>query len=235
MPETPPEAIIEAASLRYRYRGSANDALSIPSLRIRAGERVFLRGASGSGKSTLLGLLAGVMIARAGSLRVLGNDMTSLSTAQRDRLRADDMGVVFQLFNLVNYLSVADNIALPVRMSRQRRAHVAKAGGIAAETTRLMSALGLDEALRHRPAQRLSVGQQQRVGLARALIGAPRLILADEPTSALDVDVRDRFMDLLLSEVARAGSTLVFVSHDPALAAHFDRVVELEQFREAVS
>ncbi|HSM23175.1 MAG TPA: ATP-binding cassette domain-containing protein, partial [Rubrivivax sp.] len=141
---------------------------------------------------------------------------------RRDAFRADHVGYVFQQFNLLPYLSVLDNVRLPCRFSRRR---AARAPADAAE--HLLARVGLAEALWRRPAAQLSVGQQQRVAAARALIGAPELVIADEPTSALDTDLREAFMDLLLEACAGAGSTLVFVSHDDRLAARFDRRLEL--------
>jgi putative ABC transport system ATP-binding protein len=183
---------------------------------------MFLRGASGSGKSTLLGLLAGVLVPGGGSLAVLGHEMARLSGPARDRLRADPLGVIFQQFNLLPWLPVRDNVRLPLRFSARRRAQAAPG-----EAERLLAAMGLPEPLWSRPAAQLSVGQQQRVAAARALIGRPALILADEPTSALDEDARDAFMALLLQSCADAGSALVFVSHDARLAARFARVETL--------
>ncbi len=204
----------------------------MPSFRLEAGERVFLRGPSGSGKSTLLGLIAGVLAPQQGSVRVLGEDMTALSASRRDRLRADHVGVIFQMFNLVPYLSATGNVLLPLRFSPARR----KAAGSDAEgeARRLLARLGLeDERLLARRVSDLSVGQQQRVAAARALIGAPDLIIADEPTSALDADARDRFIALLSEEVTRSGASLLFVSHDASLAPLFTRAVDLAAINRA--
>jgi putative ABC transport system ATP-binding protein len=215
-------AVVEARELRFRWPGAAADALSLPALTIAPGESLFLRGASGSGKSTLLGLLAGVLVPTAGSLKLMQQETKALSGPARDRLRADHLGVIFQQFNLLPYLSVLDNVELALRFSARRRAQ-AQAG----DAGRLLAAMGLDAALWNRPAATLSVGQQQRVAAARALIGRPALILADEPTSALDDDARDAFLRLLKTCCAEAGSALVFVSHDARLAAHFPRVESL--------
>jgi len=217
-------AVIDAEGLRHRWPGAAADALALGSLRIAAGEQVFLRGASGSGKSTLLSLLSGVLPPQTGRLQVMGQDMGRLNGPGRDRLRADHLGVIFQQFNLLPWLSAHDNVTLALRFSARRRAQAA-----AGEAARLMGAMGLDEPLWRRPAAQLSVGQQQRVAAARALIGKPALILADEPTSALDEDARDAFMALLQQCCAEAGSALVFVSHDARLAARFGRVEVLGQ------
>jgi len=206
--------------------------LDIAAFDLARGEKLFLRGPSGSGKSTLLGLVAGVLEPQSGTIEVLGEDMSGLAGSKRDRLRADGMGVIFQMFNLVPYLSVVQNVMLPCRFSAARR----KTAGedLAAEARRLLARLGLsDEKLLARPVTELSVGQQQRVAVARALIGGPRLLIADEPTSALDADARDRFIELLTEEASGSGAALLFVSHDASLASHFDRSVDLAEINRA--
>lgn len=219
------EPAVHLRELRFRWPRAAVDTLAIDALDIAAGEAVFLHGPSGCGKSTLLSLLAGVLVPAGGSLRVLGHEWRQLSGARRDRLRADHVGYIFQQFNLLPYLSVLDNVCLPCRLSprRSRRAQ----GGAAQAARQLLQRMGLGQAWWPRPAADLSVGQQQRVAAARALVGAPELVIADEPTSALDEPLRDAFMDLLLQACAEAGSTLLFVSHDARLAARFARRVDL--------
>jgi len=196
---------------------------------------VFLRGASGSGKSTLLALLAGVLAPDHGRIVLLGHDLACLSGAARDRLRADHVGFIFQMFNLIPYLNVIENVVLPCGFSGRRRARaVARGGSVEEEARRLLGALDMADArLLSRPVTQLSVGQQQRVAAARALIGAPELVVADEPTSALDADRRDAFVELLFRECRLAGSALVFVSHDAGLAPMFDRTIELATINEA--
>lgn len=225
------DPVIDIEELRFAWK-SGPQVLDIDKFRVGAGERVFLRGPSGSGKSTLLGLIAGVLQPQAGHIRVLGEDMRTLAPGRRDRLRADRMGVIFQMFNLVPYLSVTGNVLLPLRFSPARR----KAAGNdpQAEARRLLARLGLeDENLLERRVSDLSVGQQQRVAAARALIGSPSLVIADEPTSALDADARDRFINLLSEEVERSGATLLFVSHDASLAGLFTRAEDLTQMNRA--
>lgn len=211
--------------------------LDIASLTVRRGERVFLQGASGSGKSTLLGLIGGVLQASSGQIEIFGQALASLNGAQRDRFRAANIGFVFQMFNLLPYLSVLDNVLLPLRFSPQRQSQVkAAAIGEVDQAQQLLAALGLtDPALLARTPAQLSQGQQQRVAVARALIGRPPLLIADEPTSALDADARGAFLDLLLHECAAAGTTVVFVSHDRALAPLFDRVVSLADINRVAS
>jgi putative ABC transport system ATP-binding protein len=219
------DPVVDIEGLRFAW-GKGPPVLGIERFALGTGERVFLRGPSGSGKSTLLGLIAGVLAPQAGRICVLGEDMAALSAARRDRLRADRMGVIFQMFNLVPYLSVTGNVLLPLRFSSARR----EAAGTRpqAEAHRLLARLGLeDEALLTRRVSDLSVGQQQRVAAARALIGAPSLVIADEPTSALDADARDRFIALLSEEAERSGASLLFVSHDAGLAHLFSRSVDL--------
>ena len=228
MPSAP--AALQVQDLRYRWPGAPADVLQIDALAIAAGERVFLRGPSGCGKSTLLSLMAGMLRADAGTVALLGEPWERLSSARRDRRRADHLGYIFQQFNLLPYLSVLDNVRLPCRFSN-RRAERTRDG----DAERLLQRSGLAKALWSRPASALSVGQQQRVAAARALIGQPDLVVADEPTSALDEDLRESFMALLLDSCSEAGSALVFVSHDSRLAAHFDRQLDLPALNHAAA
>ncbi|MCH9753011.1 MAG: ABC transporter ATP-binding protein [Alphaproteobacteria bacterium] len=221
--------IVRITDLRFSWPGQP-PLLDVSTFQLNAGERLFLRGPSGSGKSTLLGLIAGVLEAGQGEISVLGHDMTKLSGSQRDQVRADHLGVIFQLFNLVPYLSVVQNVILPCRFSKRRQNEVAAAGGADQEARRLLAQLGLDDPdLLARNVTDLSVGQQQRVAAARALIGNPSLIIADEPTSALDADTRDRFIDLLSREAQKTNAALLFVSHDGGLASLFDRALDLSE------
>lgn len=229
------DPIINLTDLRFAWPGQP-DLLNVPQFTMEAGDRLFLRGPSGSGKSTLLGLIAGVLEARSGQVSVLGHELTQLNGSQRDRIRADHLGVIFQMFNLVPYLSVIENVVLPCRFSKRRQREVQAVGGADAEAKRLLHQLGLDDPdLLARKVTELSVGQQQRVAAARALIGGPSLIIADEPTSALDADTRDRFILLLSEEVQKTGAALLFVSHDGGLAQMFDRALDLSELNTAHS
>ena len=205
----------------------------LDSLRLAPGDKVFLRGPSGCGKSTLLSLAAGVLLPQAGQVRLLGQDWAGLRSGARDRWRADHLGYIFQQFNLLPYLSVLDNVRLPLRFSRRRATRSAASGADSAEM--LLERSGLPLVLWRQPAGALSVGQQQRVAAARALIGAPELVVADEPTSALDEDLRESFMALLLERCNATRSALLFVSHDLRLAARFDRIIDLPSLNRAAT
>lgn len=223
-------SVVDLTDLRFAWTRDAAPLIAIDRLRIEAGERVLLRGASGSGKSTLLALIAGVAVPQAGRLRVLDTDLATLPPAARDRFRADHVGFVFQMFNLIPYLSVLENVRLPCGFSPRRRDRAeARGGSVDAEARRLLASLDLDDPqLLARSVSKLSVGQQQRVAAARALMGAPELLIADEPTSALDADRRDTYLDLLFRECERHGTTLLFVSHDASLAERFGRRIEFD-------
>lgn len=225
--------LIALRDVQFRWHPQ-EPCLDIAELDIATGERVFLHGPSGSGKSTLLGLLGGINLPQSGELRCLGQDMQQISVRARDRFRVDHIGFVFQQFNLLPYLSVLDNVLLPCRFSRLRRQRALDTDrSERAAAIRLLTHLDLPESLYARPAQALSTGQQQRVAVARALIGQPELVIADEPTSALDAARQSSFLDLLGSECAAAGSTLLFVSHDMRLASHFNRTLALPSINRA--
>ncbi len=208
--------------------------LKIADFTLAKGEKLFLKGASGSGKSTLLQLIAGVLTPTAGEITVLGQTISKRSAGKRDQFRADHLGFVFQLFNLLGFLSVVDNVLLPCRFSKLRAQRALTQGtSLTNAATQLLTALGLPDSVCDQAVSRLSVGQQQRVALARALIGAPGLIICDEPTSAIDVEHRERFMQLLLAQVEKSGAALLFVSHDPSLERYFDRTVHLADINKA--
>lgn len=228
------DAAIELGDLRFRWSGLSSAVLDIPSLSIARGQHIFLRGPSGSGKTTLLNLLGGVMLPEAGKISILGTEITALSASGRDAFRANNIGFIFQQFNLVPYLGLIENVMLPCRFSKARRDKAMAEGSLESAARRLLAAMQLDvDVLASRPVATLSVGQQQRVAAARALIGAPELIVADEPTSSIDLDSRTAFLHLLFAEISRSGATLIFVSHDSGLAGQFDRTIELGQINRA--
>lgn len=217
-------AAVACRDLKFAY-GTGPTVLDVPTLEVTRGESVFLYGPSGSGKTTLLGLIAGVLRPTAGEVRVLGTDLATRSAGARDAFRAQHIGYVFQMFNLIPYLSVRENITLPCRLNGARRERL---GGqsLDAAAHAMAAELHIEEYL-DRPVTDLSVGQQQRVAAARALIGHPEVVIADEPTSALDTDRREAFLKLLFASCAKAEATLVFVSHDLTLQPLFSRVLDL--------
>lgn len=230
MPDS--DAMLQVKDLRYRWPEQNDDTLHLPALSLQTGEHLFLQGASGSGKTTLLNLLAGIYTPQAGQINWLGQDITQLSASKRDRFRADHLGIIFQQFNLLPYLSVAQNMVLPLNFSKTRRQ---KEPLPDLRIDELMDSLNLPSDLKHQNANQLSIGQQQRVAVARALMGKPDIIIADEPTSALDANNRDRFIDQLFRSANQFQTTILFVSHDASLADHFDRHLDLQQLNQATS
>ncbi len=223
---------VELSQVRFAYR-EQQPVLAIDHLSIARGETVFLHGPSGSGKTTLLGILAGVLQANSGSVRILEQDFTRMSGGARDAFRARHLGYVFQMFNLIPYLSVRENILLPIRLDAGRRARL---GEVSLDRAVRTMAEELDIAgLLDAPIGELSVGQQQRVAAARALIGSPEVVIADEPTSALDTDRREQFLRLLFASCEKAQAALVFVSHDHTLRPLFSRTVSLTDINRATS
>ncbi|WP_095100539.1 ABC transporter ATP-binding protein [Pseudomonas sp. Irchel 3A5] len=228
------QALIELSNLGFTWPGHAQ-LLDIPAFRLEPGETLFLKGPSGSGKTTLLGLLGGVQKPNRGSIRLLGQELNELSSGERDRFRVNHTGYIFQQFNLLPFLSVRENVELPchfskVRAERAKQRH----GSVESAAITLLAHLGLnDPQMLARRADSLSIGQQQRVAAARALIGQPELVIADEPTSALDTDAREAFIKLLFAECREAGSSLLFVSHDQSLAPLFDRSLSLSELNRA--
>lgn len=226
-------ALIHLSTLGFAWPGQP-ELLDIEAFTLQRGESLFLKGPSGSGKTTLLGLLGGVQQPNRGSIQLLDQDLSRLSAGARDRFRVDHTGYIFQQFNLLPFLSVRENVELPchfsaLRASRARQRH----GSVAKATATLLAHLGLQAELLERRAGDLSIGQQQRVAAARALIGQPELVIADEPTSALDADAREAFLQLLFAECREAGSSLLFVSHDQSLAGLFDRSLSLAELNRA--
>lgn len=198
--------------------------INLKSFKIDKGEKVFLRGSSGSGKTTLLSLITGIQTVQSGLLTVRGQELNKMKSHKRDLFRGDHMGYIFQQFNLLPWLSVEDNILMPILFSKVKREK--EKGHHNEKVRKLLNELSLNVDI-NKKARNLSFGQQQRVAVARALIGNPEIIIADEPTSALDGDRRKDFMDLLFSECEKRGSTLLVVSHDSSLASRFTRVEDL--------
>ncbi len=222
--------VVCMSGVRFAWPGRNAFSLAIEKFALPARERLLLIGPSGSGKSTFLSLLCGILAPQAGRIDILGTDITKLSASARDGFRAEHFGIIFQMFNLLPYGTVIDNVLLPLSFAPRRRKRAASRATLDAEAGRLLGRLGLEASLVRGPsAANLSVGQQQRVAAARALIGAPELIVADEPTSALDRDRQTAFLDLLFTEATEAGATLIMVSHDESLAPRFDRVLRLDQ------
>lgn len=231
------DLMVRLQDVQFRWSPRDPLVLDIPVLNVSNGERVFIKGPSGSGKTTLLNLLAGVVVPGTGAISVSGMDLTSLGGAGRDAFRAHHIGFIFQMFNLVPYLSLIDNVVLPCRFSGVRRQRaLARSDTLEDEARRLLAHLELDaDELASRPVTRLSMGQQQRVAAARSIIGAPELVIADEPTSSLDADVRRSFLELLFREIEAAESTLLFVSHDASLEAGFSRTISLTEVNRAAT
>jgi putative ABC transport system ATP-binding protein len=231
---------IEIDQLRFFYQGADNKGASscegkayvvdIKHWQVPAGQHVFLRGASGSGKSTLLNLLAGILTPVEGHINILGHTFSELSSRKRDAFRAKHIGVVYQQFNLIPFVSVLKNVQLAAHFGNTPYQEVE------VFLAELLPKLALPSECLHQKASELSVGQQQRVAIARALVNKPDVLLVDEPTSALDASARDAFMQVLIELCNKYDSTLIFVSHDAYLQSHFKHVVDIKTLnKEGVS
>ena len=218
--------IIKLTDVRFRWPKQESDQINIPHLSLERGEHLFIKGASGSGKTTLLNLLAGIILPQNGSIEILSKPLSQLSPRQRDQFRADHLGIIFQQFNLLPYLSILDNVQLPCAFSKRRKNNEPDSLASARE---LLLQLGIDETLMSKSVDKLSVGQQQRTAVARALLGSPEVIIADEPTSALDSENQGRFLNLLFNLTEKRNGTIVFVSHDERLAKNFSRMIDLNE------
>jgi putative ABC transport system ATP-binding protein len=218
---------IHIKDLTYTYASKRDKSsqnkpvLSIANWEVRRGMSVFLYGDSGSGKTTLLNLFCGILTPSDGEITLFGENIAELSNSKRDAFRAKNIGVVFQKFNLIAYLTVFKNIQLSAYFAKQNNNELLE------RASTLISALNLPSDVLHKKVNQLSVGQQQRVAIARALINQPKLLLVDEPTSALDASARDAFMRLLMDMCNKSNTTLIFVSHDTALGDYFDSKVDL--------
>lgn len=218
---------VNDASFSYPAIGASSSerspAIHVPSWQVSCGERLFLHGPSGSGKSTLLKLLCRLKIGQ-GQVRILGTALGELSTAKRDRFRANNIGMVFQQFNLVPYLSMLENVTLASYLANVRLTQKE----IVQRAASLLEQVGLPQTSWQQAAGALSIGQQQRVAIARALINSPRLLLLDEPTSALDDSNQSLFIQTLLDHAdCYPNTTIIFVSHNQRLATYFERSVHL--------
>ena len=220
------ENIIKIDSVRFYWSKKSSFKIFVANFEIYKGEKVLLVGDSGSGKTTLLSLICGFLNPLSGSISINGSTINKLSSKTKDEHRADNIGIIFQQFNLLPYANVIDNIVLPLYFSKVRSANV---------TNQRESALNLCKQLRlpddidQYKASSLSVGQQQRVAVARALIGNPSLVIADEPTSSLDTDAQQIFLDLMFEQISNNKSTLLMVSHDRSLAERFDRLIDINE------
>ena len=220
------ESIIKIESLNFYWSKKSNFKIFVPSLEIKKGEKVLLLGESGSGKTTLLSLICGFLNPLSGSISINGNTINKLSSKTKDEFRADNIGIIFQQFNLLPYANVVDNVLLPLYFSQARSKNIVNKRAAALE---LFKQLRLPDDIAQYRASNLSVGQQQRVAVARALIGNPSLIIADEPTSSLDTNAQQLFLDLMFKQISENNSTLLMVSHDKSLSNRFDRQININE------
>lgn len=214
--------------MQFKWSEKESWCLNIDELAISQGEKIFLHGPSGSGKTTFLDLITGIHSPQKGSIELLGQSLQSLKAKQRDQFRSDHIGLIFQQFNLLPYLNIIENVVLPCHFSKTRKNKVLQNASLEEQAKVLLTGLGINFELFARKATELSVGQQQRVAVARALIGQPEIIIADEPTSALDEDARNGFIQELFEQSQANNTTIVFVSHDKTLEHYFDRSIPIQ-------
>lgn len=222
-----PEPVIRLENVRKSFAmpgGERVDILDVPGFVLAAGEQAALEGSSGSGKSTLLHVISGIMRPDSGRVEVAGTDITILPEGRRDRLRADTLGLVFQQFNLLPGFTALENVLVAMSFGSRPPDRT--------RATALLEAVGLSHRLHHKPAE-LSIGQQQRVAVARALANRPKAVLADEPTASVDAAHQQQVVDLLKNTCTEQGVALLLVTHDPEVARQFPRRLKLEEFNRA--
>ena len=217
--------MIELQDVSFRYP-DGGFSLQLPRLKIRQGESVAIVGPSGSGKSTLLSLIAGIQTPSSGRVITSGVDLTAVDDASRREFRIRGVGLVFQEFALLEYLTVLDNILLPYRIHPALNLD----GGVRTRAIELAGQVGMGDKL-GRFVTRLSQGEKQRVAVCRALIADPGLLLADEPTGNLDPASTEKVMDSLFAAAASRGATLVVVTHEHDLLDRFDRIIDFETLK----
>ena len=220
------DSIVKIESLRFQWSKNNNFKIFVPKLEVGRGKKVLFLGESGSGKTTLLSLICGFLEPLSGSISINDKIISDLTSTNKDAYRSDNIGIIFQQFNLLPYANVIDNIILPLYFSKQRSKKVENKINAAMN---LCDQLRLPESILNQKASNLSVGQQQRVAVARALIGSPSIIVADEPTSSLDTEAQELFLDLMFDQISKNSSTLLMVSHDKSLTNYFDLVIDINE------
>ncbi len=220
------DSIVKIESLRFQWSKNNNFKIFVPKLEVGRGKKVLFLGESGSGKTTLLSLICGFLEPLSGSISINDKIISDLTSTNKDAYRSDNIGIIFQQFNLLPYANVIDNIILPLYFSKQRSKKVENKINAAMD---LCDQLRLPESILNQKASNLSVGQQQRVAVARALIGSPSIIVADEPTSSLDTEAQELFLDLMFDQISKNSSTLLMVSHDKSLTNYFDQVIDINE------
>lgn len=212
--------VIQLDDISFSYpEDEHHSVLNIATWAVKKSEHVFLHGPSGSGKSTLLNLLSGILIPNTGTIDVNDQTLNQLSPKQRDIFRANHIGYVFQRFNLIPYLNSIENIQLPRYLT-----NAANQSMTDTEIESLLNKLNISNTQWSKPVSKLSMGQQQRIAIARAMVNKPKLLIADEPTSSLDEQNRDTFMSILMKMANDNDITLLFVSHDLSLKTYFNRI-----------
>ena len=220
------DSIVKIESLRFQWSKNNNFKIFVPKLEVGRGKKVLFLGESGSGKTTLLSLICGFLEPLSGSISINDKIISDLTSTNKDAYRSDNIGIIFQQFNLLPYANVIDNNILPLYFSKQRSKKVENKINAAMN---LCDQLRLPESILNQKASNLSVGQQQRVAVARALIGSPSIIVADEPTSSLDTEAQELFLDLMFDQISKNSSTLLMVSHDKSLTNYFDQVIDINE------